>query len=80
MKKYLCLLLILMLLPCSAVFAEDTEPPAELLASSPLPIDFSPGRPVDVSRYGKDLMSYEDPSIRVTVTEGRVEGRGWGCD
>lgn len=66
--------------PTPASTAIPTEPPAE--RQYLLPIDFSKGRTPVKSGYsgdGKTVWKYEDPTLSVHITKGRVKGK-FGCD
>ena len=70
MKRFSALLaafLLIFTLPF-AVRAEETETP-----HYSLPIDFSPGMPVDQRYYISDLV-YEDPTLKVAITTGDQNG------
>ncbi len=70
MKRFSALLaafLLVFTLPF-AVRAEETETP-----HYSLPIDFSPGMPVDQRYYISDLV-YEDPTLKVAITTGDQNG------
>ena len=69
MKKYLTVLAVLFLLfsaVCCTAAAEDTP-------HYTLPVDFSPGMPVNQKYYLSDTV-YEDPTIKVTISTGVEEG------
>ena len=70
MKRFSALLAVLMLVvsfPFS-VRAEDTEAPHYTL-----PIDFSPGMPIDQKYYISETV-YEDPTLKVAITTGDSNG------
>ena len=70
MKRLFALLAALLLvfsLPF-AVHAEETEAPHYTL-----PIDFSPGMPIDQKYYISDTV-YEDPTLKVAITTGDQNG------
>ncbi len=76
MKKRLLTLLLALLLLLSAAKAENVEEiplPAEETAANTLPIDFSPGMAADPDGFTVSDGSwiYEDPTIRVEVTQKR---------
>ncbi|MBR2661827.1 MAG: phosphodiester glycosidase family protein [Clostridia bacterium] len=71
MKKLFALLAALLLVCTAGAFAmaeEDDDDPV----FSYLPIDFSPGMPLDRSKFTRD--SYVDPSISVKITTGDENG------
>ncbi len=64
-KAVLALMMALML-TVPAVIAEETPS---------LPVDFTPGKPVDQANYLSDL-EYQDPTLHVTIETGRKDN----CD
>ena len=70
MKRLTAVLLALLFLfsACVSAFAEEEE---ELVPDTPykLPIDFSPGNPLNPKGFVSDTV-YEDPTIRVEITSG----------
>ena len=62
--------LIVLFLLCSALFCMAA---AEEDAHYTLPIDFSPGMPINQKYYISDTV-YEDPTIKVTITTGDERG------
>ena len=71
--KRLAAFLTALLLVCSAgVFAVAEED--EAVVSYKLPIDFSPGNPINPKYYLSDTL-YEDPTLRVEITTGNDNGR-----
>ena len=57
---------------CALCEATGSEPAAADAPAYTLPIDFSPGMPLDPDGFGEGLV-YEDPTIRVSIEEGRVD-------
>ena len=80
MKRLTAFLAALLLVFSAVVFAaaEDDE---DSLPIFPLPVDFSPGNPLDPSCFHTDPDCYDDPSIHVDVTSGEYNGvRYWIAD
>lgn len=67
--KGMGLVLLLMLIMTASVLAESEE------KSYSLPIDFSPGKPVDQANYISDT-EYKDPTLHVVIESGRKDN----CD
>jgi len=67
-------MLAVLFLVFSAVIG--TAAAEEETAHYTLPVDFSPGRPVNQKYYLSDTV-YEDPTIKVTVSTGSTEGVLW---
>ena len=76
MKRLTALLAAILLLFSAGVFAvaeEDDEVIGDM-APYKLPIDFSPGMPINQKYYLSDTV-YEDPTLRVVITSG-ADDRG----
>ena len=71
MKRIAAFLAALLLAFCAGVFAAAEDDEDVLFLS--LPIDFSPGNPLNPRYFLSDTV-YEDPSIRVEITAGNHEG------
>ena len=71
MKKLFSLLAALLLVFAAGVFAAAEDDDDDPIFTY-LPVDFSPGMPLDRSKFTAD--SYRDPSISVKITTGDAEG------
>lgn len=79
MKRLTAFLAALLLVLSAVVFAAAEDD--DSLPIFPLPVDFSPGNPLDPSCFHTDPDCYDDPSIHVDVTSGEYNGvRYWIAD
>ena len=73
MKKLAAFLAAFLLMISAGVFAAAEEDD-DNLPIFPLPVDFSPGNPLDPSCFHSDPDCYDDPSIHVDITSGDCNG------
>lgn len=74
MKRLFALLIAVLLVFSAGVFAaaEEDEETIGTVAPYKLPIDFSPGKPVNQKFFLSDTV-YEDPTLKVVITSGADE-------
>ena len=80
LRKLTALLISLLMLSGVALAEEPTSTSSatgEEATAVSLPIDFTPGSDPKPSGFSADGLSYEDPSISVTLTSGRVDNCDW---